>query len=168
MEQHKTLFILRHAKSSWNEVGKSDHERSLKARGINDAQAMARRHSRELASLDLIFSSTANRAASTAALFAQELDIPNHKLVLEDSLYAAYESEVERIVKGLSDDLTNVMIVGHNPTFTNFANRYFPNYINNIPTSGLVMLRFKCNSWKNISVDNLAESIFDFPKSEED
>ena len=56
------------------------------------------------------------------------------------------------------------MIVGHNPGFTTFANKFIPSEINNVPTSGLVILDFDCNLWKDIDPGVLNNHFFDYPK----
>ena len=58
------------------------------------------------------------------------------------------------------------MIFGHNPTFTNFANKFVKNQIDNIPTSGVVILKFNTDNWSNINGNNLINEIFDYPKND--
>ncbi|MFO8021955.1 MAG: histidine phosphatase family protein [Perlabentimonas sp.] len=165
MGNTKTLFILRHAKSSWDDASKSDFDRPLNNRGVKDANIMAKELADKLSKLDLILASSANRAASTAQIFAHTLNFPEGKLRFDDSIYTAHEGDIENIVKELPDDHTQVLIVGHNPTLTYFANRYYPEHIGNMPTAGIVMLEFNANSWSKVSKENLASYFFDFPKN---
>ncbi|MFP4556357.1 MAG: SixA phosphatase family protein [Bacteroidales bacterium] len=161
----RTLFILRHAKSSWDDASKTDFDRPLNNRGVKDADIMATALADKLINIDLILSSTANRAASTARIFAHALNLPEGKLKFDDSIYSAHEGDIENIVHDLPDELTQVMIVGHNPTLTYYANHYYPEHISNLPTSGIVKLEFNANSWKEISKKNRASCFFDYPKN---
>ncbi len=161
----KTLYILRHAKSSWDEPEKSDFDRSLKMRGINDVKLLAKKVKGDTDGIDLIISSPANRAIHTAILFAQAVGFPMDKLLIKENLYETTELEVQKLVKSLPDNLNKVMIVGHNPTSTHFTNLFLKETIFNIPTSGLVGLTFSVDKWVDIERGNLCASFFDFPKN---
>ncbi len=165
MVSSKTLFVLRHAKSSWDETEKRDFDRPLKARGIDDALNLANSIRKELVDIDVIISSPANRAIHTAILICQAVGLPLDIIQLNEKLYETYEEEVERIVKSLPNHVNTAMIVGHNPTFTYFANKFIPSPIDNIPTSGIVQLQFDITSWSDISRNKLKSSFFDFPKN---
>lgn len=161
----KTLFVLRHAKSSWDETDKRDFDRPLKARGIEDAHNLANALKHELSSIDIVVSSPANRAIHTSIIICQTAGLPLEIIQLNEQLYDTNEDEVERIVRSFSDDISTAIIVGHNPTFTYFANRFMSKSIDNIPTSGIVKLEFEVDSWNDISRNNLKTSFFDFPKN---
>jgi phosphohistidine phosphatase len=165
MNSSKTLFVLRHAKSSWDETDKRDIDRPLNSRGINNAHNLANALRDELIIIDAVVSSPANRAIHTSIIFCQVAELPLEIIQLNEKLYDTNEDEVERIVRAFSDDINSVMIVGHNPAFTYFANRYALKSIKNIPTSGIVKLEFEVNSWNDISRSNVKSSSFDFPKN---
>jgi phosphohistidine phosphatase len=164
---YKELFVLRHAKSSWDEPDKDDIDRALTTRGIHDAYQMANRHKSLLKSVDLILTSYANRAIHTSTIFAHEIGYPYDRINISAKLYETSEEQLISLIKNLSNELTRVLIVGHNPTFTYFVNRYLKNAIDNIPTAGLVGLSFNAKSWKDISKENLQSSLFEFPKKEQ-
>ncbi len=164
---YKELFILRHAKSSWDEPSVDDVDRSLTPRGINDAHAMATRLKKQLKDVDLILTSHANRATHTSTIFAEVIGYPLSNIKISSKLYEIGESQLVSIIKALPDDLTRVLVVGHNPTFTYFVNRYLRDIIDNIPTTGIVGLSFNTSSWNDISKDNLQSSFFDFPKKDQ-
>ena len=71
---------------------------------------------------------------------------------------------IKEYCQKISDDYNEVMIVGHNPGFTSFANKFTPNDITNVPTSGIVILDFDCSSWKDIAPEVLKDHFFDYPR----
>lgn len=164
---YKELFVLRHAKSSWDEPNVDDVDRELTARGINDAYLIANRQKKLLKDVGLILTSHANRAIHTATIMAGIIGYPFERIRISATLYEISESQLISVVKALPDELSRVLIVGHNPTFTNFANRYLKNPIDNIPTAGIIGLSFNTASWKGISGDNLQSSFFEYPKKEQ-
>ena len=164
---YKELFVLRHAKSSWDEPNVDDVDRALTPRGINDTHSIANRQKKHLKDLDLILTSHANRATHTATIFAGVIGYPFEKIKLSSSIYEISENQLITIVRNLPDNLARVLIVGHNPTFTYFVNKYLKSPIDNIPTAGMVGLSFHAISWKDISRDNLQSSFFEYPKKEQ-
>jgi phosphohistidine phosphatase len=160
---YKTLFILRHAKSSWDEPNKDDIDRALTIRGISDAQAVANRLKNQLQEIDLIITSHANRAIHTATIFAGVINYPFEQIRISSNLYESNEAKIKSLVRTLPDNVSKVMIVGHNPTFTSFANRYLQEQIDNVPTSGLVGIVFKIDKWNDISIEKVHSSLFEFP-----
>jgi phosphohistidine phosphatase len=163
---YKELFVLRHAKSSWDEPDKDDIDRALTTRGINDAYSMANRLIKHLKEVDLIITSHANRAMHTSTIFASVIGYPFEKIRITSKIYEVSETQLASLIKGLPDEIVRVLIVGHNPTFTYYVNRYLPKSIDNIPTAGIVGMSFNTASWKDISRENLQSSFFEFPKKE--
>ncbi|NVO10458.1 MAG: histidine phosphatase family protein [Bacteroidales bacterium] len=164
---YKELFVLRHAKSSWDEPDKDDIDRALTTRGINDAYSMANRLIKHLKEVDLIVTSHANRAMHTSTIFAGVIGYPFEKIKITSRIYEVSEIQLSTLVKELPEDLTRILIVGHNPTFTYYVNRYLLKSIDNIPTAGIVGMSFNTASWKDISRENLQSSFFEFPKKEQ-
>jgi len=164
---YKELFVLRHAKSSWDEPNKDDIDRALTTRGINDAYSMANQLKNHLKALDLILTSHANRAIHTSTIFADVIGFPFDKIRITSNLYEASEAQLISLVKELPDELIRVLIVGHNPTFTCYVNRYLPKSIDNIPTAGVVGMSFSTSSWNKISKENLQSNFFEFPKKDQ-
>lgn len=160
----KTLFLVRHAKSSWKDVRLSDHQRPLNKRGKKAAPEMARRLKRLSVKPDVIVSSDARRALDTAAAMAEGLDLPKEVIRPMPELYGAASKEILEIVLQFDDSWQQAMVVGHNPGFTELANRFYRHFIANVPTAGVVELRFDAPSWRQIRRDNLEFSRFDFPK----
>lgn len=164
---YKELFVLRHAKSSWDEQSVDDVDRVLTPRGINDAHAIANRQKKLLKDLDLILTSHANRATHTATIFADVINYPFDRIKISPKLYEISENQLITITKALPNEYSRVLIVGHNPIFTYLVNRYLKSPIDNIPTSGIVGLSFRTASWEEISKDNLQSSFFEYPKKEQ-
>lgn len=160
----KKLFIVRHSKSDWSAPDMPDIDRPLKPRGVRDAYKMAKLLKQKKEQVDFIISSPATRAIHTAIIFSRILQIPEKNILIEYELYMADSESIKKYCHKISDDYNNVMIVGHNPGFTTFANKFTPSEINNVPTSGLVILDFDCNSWKDIDPGVVKNHFFDYPK----
>jgi len=155
----KTLLILRHAKSSWAETDKADKDRALKAKGISDIVNTARAVASKVQGIDLIITSSANRAVHTAILFAETIGFPHDKIRIEPLVYQADERELEEMIKSLPDEYNSVMVVGHNPTLTYLVNTFVADRIQELPTSGLVGIKFDIKRWKDLSTHKVC-SVF--------
>ncbi len=162
----KTLYLMRHAKSDQDYVDLADRDRPLAERGRRDAPFMAQQLlAREVSPLDLIICSPAVRTLSTATLVAKELDYDPLKIQVEDALYEADREAYLDIISQLKPSLEEVLIVGHNNTITDVANFLSPQFVPELPTAGLVCLRFDTLSWKNLARDSAEFGFFDFPKN---
>ena len=159
----KKIFIVRHGKSDWSTPDISDIDRPLKSRGIRDAYKMSKLLKQKKEQPDYIISSPATRAIHTAIIFSRILQIPEKNILIEYELYMADSESINKYFHKISDDYNSVMIVGHNPGFTTFVNKFTPSKINNVPTSGLVILDFDCSSWKDIAPGDLKNHFFDYP-----
>lgn len=158
----RTLFLVRHAKSSWSEAGLPDRDRPLNARGEHDAPAMASRLADRATAPELIVSSPALRAKTTAEHVVDAL--PGAELRIDPRVYGADQQDLLQIVRGLEDRFGSVALVGHNPDLTWFANSLTGAGVENVPTSGVVELRFSGLRWCAVG-DACAELVdFDYPK----
>ena len=162
----KMLTIVRHAKSSWKDPTLDDHQRPLKKRGKRDAKEMGRRLAARSVIPDHIISSDARRAVDTAVAITRALGIPANQIHLQPALYHMTDKELVEMVGELSDAWTRVMLFGHNPTLTDFVNRFLRNHLPNLPTSGIVELHFDCASWRDVDPRNVAYRHVDFPKKD--
>ncbi|MGB8133052.1 MAG: histidine phosphatase family protein, partial [Nitrososphaeraceae archaeon] len=111
----KTLLIMRHAKSSWNELNIPDHDRPLNRRGKHDAPLMGKLLRDQKITLDLIISSTAVRAETTANLIAKASKYKG-EIVLDKLIYSAEPMDLLNLLSKCSDEYNNILLVGHNPT----------------------------------------------------
>ena len=159
----KTLYLLRHAKSSWSEPGVEDKDRPLNDRGASDIPIMSARL-RKNSSVEAIISSTALRAFTTANLIAEEIGFPVESVVLNSAIYLSGPLKLLEIVRKLDDRFREVMLVCHNPTITEFANCMLGANIDNIPTCGLVKLGLDAKTWMHTDFEKGTLLDFDYPK----
>ncbi len=155
----KTLYLLRHAKSSW-EHNVDDHKRPLKGRGKRDAVLVSEYVKDTVKPPKKIISSDANRAQSTAAYFKEAWGITDDDFITNHALYDFGGQKVMEVIKNLDDNLNRIMIVGHNHAFTSIANMLGNNYIDNLPTCGFVVIDFTVDSWKNINYGTTTKTVF--------
>ena len=145
----KTLYLVRHAKSSWDDPALADNERPLDARGKRDAPKVGKRLLKAGAKPDLILSSPAKRALTTARIIAKELGYKRKKIVVDDRLYAAEANVVLDIIQRLDKEAECVMLFGHNPELTELAHR-LSSQIKRMPTCAVAQFTFGVNSWARI------------------
>lgn len=110
----KSLLIMRHAKSDWDNSQLSDHERPLNRRGRQDAPRMGKLLKDEDLVPDLIITSTAERALTTAELAALACDYEGELHTTRQFYHADPETYLE-VLRGVDEKHERVMIVGHNP-----------------------------------------------------
>ncbi|MCL6266414.1 SixA phosphatase family protein [Flagellimonas myxillae] len=157
----KQIVLVRHGKSSW-EYDVSDKDRPLKERGINDAILVSKKFSALGVSIDFAFASPANRALHTSMIFLRNMGYNLDRFKVTEALYDFSGKSVGNFVKGLDNQLDTVMVFGHNYAFTTLANTWGDQYIENVPTSGLVHIKFNQNSWENVT-KGTSETVI-FPK----
>ena len=160
----KTLYLARHAKSSWADPDLSDFERPLKKRGEKDAPMMGKILASKGVKPELIISSPAKRAITTAYILAEEIKYPKENIVTKEDIYAAATSDLLEIIEQLDDSLKSVMLVGHNPSFTNLANYLTDDRFDNIPTCGVVAIGFDIARWDKIDKNSGKVIFFEYPK----
>ena len=161
----KTLYLLRHAKSSWADRELTDQDRPLNSRGLNDITKISARL-REKSAVQAIISSTAVRAFSTAKLMAEGIGIPAESVSFKSEMYLSGPLKLLEIVRQLDAMLTGVMLVGHNPTITEFVNSMSGANISNVPTCGLVILKLNSDTWAEAAFYDATFVEFDYPKKE--
>jgi phosphohistidine phosphatase len=159
----KTLFLVRHAKSSWDDPELADDDRPLNARGKRDAPKMAKRLAKRHVQIDLLLSSPAKRAIKTAKALADKLDYKLKNIVVDDRLYPGAVDEMLKCIHGLGDRLSRVMLVGHNPALSQLAHRIASD-IAHMPTCAVAELTFAAKSWRHVSKATLVAVALDLPK----
>lgn len=160
----KTLYLIRHAKSSWDFPELTDFDRPLNKRGLKDAPFMAALLEAKGFRPDKIVSSPANRAYTTAKYFAAAFHIHNEEIKLENDIYEAFVEDLQDIVTDLDNGWDTVFLFGHNPGFTSFANRFTTEFIDNIPTCGIVRIMSTENDWSQFVPGKARVSDHYFPK----
>lgn len=160
----KTLFFIRHAKSSWKDPDLRDIERPLNKRGLRDAPFMAKLLVGKKGKPDAILSSPAVRAITTARYFADAAEIANEDIVINEGIYDAYPGEIFSILQAQSDEWNTIWLFGHNPTFTSIANSFDGPYLANLPTCGIVEVDTSVDRWKDLAPGRGKRVNFFFPK----
>ena len=160
----KTLFLVRHAKSSRDDASLPDRERPLNDRGLHDAPMMGQRLSRSGVKPDRLVSSPALRALTTARLIADAIGYPRRDIAVDDRLYESSPERLLGVIRGLDDKLDRVMLFGHNPTFVELAHRLAPE-ITDMPTCAVAELGFDTRAWADIGVLDPAKVKLHTPKN---
>ncbi|MBN8677039.1 MAG: histidine phosphatase family protein [Chitinophagales bacterium] len=161
----RTLFLIRHAKSSWGNPGLRDFDRPLNDRGLHDGPRMAQLLAREKIQPDLLVSSPAKRAITTAQFFAEAFGVAVSDIRKEPAIYEANPTEILRLIAELPDEVNTVCIFGHNPTFTEVANLFAEDdIIENVPTCGVVKITSSADNWRSLYEGNSRVAACYFPK----
>jgi phosphohistidine phosphatase len=162
----KRLTLLRHAKTEAAHSGQDDWARELEPRGQKDAPEMARRLRERKLKPDRIITSPAARALATANIFARELHVTAAKLVQDERLYLASCKVIREVIRELGDSESHLMIVGHNPGLTEFADRISAEReIDNMPTCAIYTLEFDLAKWSELEWDSGVNAELDYPKN---
>jgi phosphohistidine phosphatase len=161
----KRLILVRHAKSDWSLPGQEDWDRPLNARGQRDAPEMARRLRSRRLKPDRVLTSPAVRALTTASIITRALRVPASRLQAEERLYLAAPADLLAVIRELGGTSRHLMVVGHNPGITEFANRLSAEEtIDNMPTCALFTARLDIASWEQIDWGLCEEAEFDYPR----
>lgn len=158
----KTVWFIRHAKSSWDHPSLRDFDRPLNHRGQRDAPVMARFLREKGLSPELLLSSPALRALQTARYFASAFDIPDIRE--EPRIYEADPSTVLSIVQALEDSKQMVFVFGHNPAFHQLANGFAGEALPNVPTCGIFRVDADVAHWRDFSYATGKRTAFFYPK----
>lgn len=164
----KRLLLIRHAKSDWGNASIRDFDRPLNKRGHANAPEMAQRMVKQHIYPDLIVSSPALRAFTTAKYFAKEWEIAENNIQTNKNIYEAGVKSLLNVVNLLDNQYNTIAIFGHNPGLTDFVEYLSDMNIYNMPTCSIVMLEFSFDNWNLISGGTAKVLLFDYPKSGED
>jgi len=161
----KQLFIIRHAKSSWDIGVLNDFDRGLNQRGHTDAPAMAKRLIDKNIAIDLFVSSTAKRALTTATYFAEAYHKVEKDILKVDELYHAIPTIFYNTIAAISYTLNSVAVFSHNPGITEFVNELTKTQIDVMPTCGIFAMNVHTKSWADFKSAKKDFLFFDYPKS---
>ena len=145
----KTITFLRHSKSSW-EYDVSDINRPLNEFGINKIKKISKSSKDTFSKVDIFFSSPANRAIHTCIILANSVKIDLKKVIICNDLYTFNISEVFDFIRQIDNKYSNVVLVGHNPAYTEISNYFSENKILNLPTARWFSLKFESDNWSDI------------------
>lgn len=161
----KQLTFIRHAKSDWGDELLKDIDRPLSERGYKDAYNQSKWYAQHQPIPDLVLSSTATRALSTALIFARCFELDMQNFVFEKDVYECSVDTLLSIIRKQSNDKQNIFIFGHNPAFTNVCNELSTDlFFDNVPTCGMVSFHFDLKKWKDLSVHTGNLNFQQFPK----
>jgi phosphohistidine phosphatase len=159
------LTLIRHAKSDWENEALNDIDRHLNARGYDNAYTLSEWYVNNQIKPDLIISSSATRALSTALIFARTLNYNITDLIIEPEIYESTSNIILSVINRQNNLKKSILLFGHNPSLTNFSNEICNNlFLDNIPTCGIISINFETDSWKNISPQNSSLNFHKFPK----
>ena len=160
----KTLFIVRHAKSSWESPDLDDVKRPVIENGVKKTKKVIGFLNKENVKVDLIMSSHAQRARDTAALLAGSLNYPLSDIIINEKIYNGDEDDLLHEVYALPNDKNNIMIIGHNPTVTQFVNFFLDKKVDFVPTSAVISISFDTDQWEKIETSGKKVNFVAFPK----
>lgn len=160
----KTIYFIRHAKSSWNDPTLSDFQRVLNERGERDVVTMGKRLKKSNIMPDLVISSLATRAKITAQSICKEVGFDKDIIFTKDLYESSYERYLN-IIHSIDDSINSVFIFAHNPTITEVAESLGDVMVGNMPTCSILCLRFDVDSFSKISPKSGKVLFFDFPKN---
>lgn len=163
-ESMKTLYIVRHAKSSWDFPDLPDIDRPIIEKGINNTKKIATELRNKNIFVDLMICSHAKRARETSKIIAAGINYPIEKIEISKNIYEVSDDDIFDVINEADDNKISLMIIGHNPTLTQFANRFLEEQIEILPTSGVVAISFETNSWLEISKAAHKTDFILFPK----
>ena len=159
----KHLYLIRHAKSDWSDESKSDFERGLNRRGEKAILIMANALKEKKVMPDFILSSSAKRAKLTAKGLAKKIGYRG-KIKYIDTLYMAEPETIQEHIKDVNDKYDTLFVVGHNPETTELSNLMIDNYIDNVPTLGIVALDLPIDHWRKFKLSEGEMQFFIYPK----
>ncbi|MDP2323866.1 MAG: histidine phosphatase family protein [Gammaproteobacteria bacterium] len=161
---HCQLTLLRHAKSAWDDATRKDRDRPLNERGERDAPLMGQRLCARSARPTLILTSPAVRARRTAQIIAREIGYPAEFLQREEDLYLASPDQIIAVLARQERSFRDVIVCGHNPGLTDLANRLTGAGIDNIPTTGIVIIGLTLDRWTDLGEAEGKLLWFDYPR----
>ena len=160
----KTLFLVRHAKSSWDAPGYSVELRPLLPKGEKKTRLVADYLIKESVKIDLMISSQAVRAYETAKIMAACLDYPVKDILNDRRIYDGPYDRMLDLIYGTSNDVNTLMIFGHNPLITQLANLFLHPGIDDMPTSAIVCINFHTGKWEETPASKSELKFYIFPK----
>mgnify|MGYP002795029057 CR=1 FL=1 len=165
----KTLYLVRHAKSTWEYASLADYDRPLNNRGLRDAPLMGHRLADKKISVDQIWSSPARRATDTAYILAEALPYSRKEIMLHDQFYVSSTTNFISEIQSCPDEVQSLLIVGHNPVICQIANLLIADDNSDVdielmPTCSIVAIEFNTSSWSQLREHAGRCIFFDYPK----
>ncbi|MGY6559693.1 MAG: SixA phosphatase family protein [Nitritalea sp.] len=159
----KKITLIRHAKSSWVELGCPDHQRKLSPRGMNDLITMGELLKNRNVSFDRVFCSDAVRTRLTwEGLQAQGFGTQT-PVFFTSELYHASDNQLLSYMRRLPDADSHVALIGHNPGFENLVN-FFGLSVKKFPTLAIATFQASTSKWADFGRQPLRLDWFTYPK----
>ena len=163
----KTLLIIRHAKSSWANIGEKDFDRPLNERGKKDAPEMAEKLLSQHVPIDAFVSSPAKRAKKTCKAFMEVYGVEKENILLVDELYNAQASTFYQVVSNLNKESNHIALFSHNPGISEFANSLCNGVdIDDMPTCAVFAVEIPIDDWKDFASAEKKFLFFKYPKQD--
>lgn len=162
----KSVILVRHAKSSWDDAGVSDFDRPLNGRGKEDAPKMAKRLVDRHITIDAFISSPAKRARKTAAIFIKEFEGDKDEIILVPDLYLPATEAFYAAIAGAPSKAKIIALFSHNPGITDFANELTDVRVDDMPTCSIFAVKADIQDWKQFKDAEKQYWFFDFPKAQ--
>ena len=159
----KQLILIRHANARSSTLGLADFDRTLDSVGVEEAQEMAFRVRNRKLIPDLMVSSPAIRAISTARIFAGIWDKEHHSIIEKPTLYEASIPKLLSVVNGLDNHASSAAIFGHNPEISALAGYLTVEGLYNMSTCGIMVINFEVEAWNLVSKALGTMLLFDYP-----
>ena len=150
----KTITIIRHAKSDWSMEGQSDIDRSLNERGYSDAHNIGKLLKQKVLIPQVMISSPAIRALSTALIISDEISFPKKNIRIEPDLYETGISEYLKVLKAIDKDIDSIAIFGHNPVISDLSS-YLSGKAIEMPTCSVVRFCLLSGTWNSLSPNQI-------------
>lgn len=160
----KRIYFVRHAKSSWADIGLRDFDRPLNNRGFRDAPFMANKMKELGVMPDLIVSSPAKRAFTTASYFAEAFGVTPTSIIQQPDIYEAFTEDIMTIINALPKEADTIFLFGHNPSLTSIANAFSQSFIANIPTCGVFKVEAAVDDWSAFDYQTGVLVEYHYPK----
>jgi phosphohistidine phosphatase len=160
----KTLSLMRHAKSSWKDAELNDLDRPLLEKGLRRTRTIIAHLQEKSFSPEYILCSHARRSLETARIMAHAFGIEDEFFRIEKNLYTDSADDYFDRLFDLPEKINHVLMVGHNPSITNFVNAYLKQKIDYLPTSGIVILSFDTGKWEELPMAQSRTMLVAYPK----
>ncbi len=159
----KTLYLVRHAKSDWGNPEISDKQRTLNQRGLRVAPMMGKKLAEQGIQMDVILSSPATRAITTARLIAEQLHYDELAIIQQEALYNADPNTLLNAINHIDDQHNSAMLVAHNPGISDLASLLSHELRRHMPTCTIVSIEFAVDTWQAVCAGGGKQLAFDIP-----
>lgn len=163
-KEERIVYIIRHSKASRDMEELADFDRPLNKKGINEASNLGRLLKKYGVQPDLIIASSAQRTTQTSELIAKGMKYPVDAIKLQDDLYLADVEKLLTCLKSQPDAYKQIVIVAHNPGISELASLITGANIDEMPTTGMVVVKCRCRKWSELSTNNNILLAYLYPK----